>query len=154
LRSTNSPFGKADIPATNPGQKYSISFQTGLPEYFESVASYDNFLETLVTPIVTTQKKIWWDLRLHPDTIEFRICDMSLTVEETMCIVSVQAVVAKLYKLNNKSFNIYRLALIKENKFGRHAMAEGHMIDRTSKEVETRVLILELLDFVDDVVMN
>jgi gamma-glutamyl:cysteine ligase YbdK (ATP-grasp superfamily) len=29
---------------------------------------------------------------------EFRICDMSLTVEETMCIVSViQAVVAKLY---------------------------------------------------------
>jgi carboxylate-amine ligase len=46
--STNSPFGKADIPATNPGQKYSISFQTGLPEYFESVASYDNFLETLV----------------------------------------------------------------------------------------------------------
>jgi carboxylate-amine ligase len=49
---------------------------------------------------------------------------MSLTVEETMCIVSViQAV--KLYKLNqqNVSFNIYRLALIKENKFGRHAMA-------------------------------
>jgi carboxylate-amine ligase len=53
-------------------------------------------------------------------TIEFRICDMSLTVEETMCIVSViQAVVAKLYKLNlhNMSFNNYRLALIKENKF-------------------------------------
>jgi carboxylate-amine ligase len=45
---------------------------------------------------------------------------MSLTVEETMCIVSViQAVVAKLYKLNlhNMSFNNYRLALIKENKF-------------------------------------
>jgi carboxylate-amine ligase len=45
---------------------------------------------------------------------------MSLTVEETMCIVAViQAVVAKLYKLNmqNMSFNIYRLALIKENKF-------------------------------------
>jgi carboxylate-amine ligase len=51
------------------------------------------------------------------DTIEFRICDMSLTVEETMCIVAViQAVVAKLYKLNqqNMSFNIYRLALIKK----------------------------------------
>jgi carboxylate-amine ligase len=42
---------------------------------------------------------------------------MSLTVEETsFCF---QAVVAKLYKLNqqNVSFNIYRLALIKENKF-------------------------------------
>jgi carboxylate-amine ligase len=56
---------------------------------------------------------------------------MSLTVEETMCIVSViQAVVAKLYKLNqqNVSFNIYRLALIKENKFRRYGI-EGHMID-------------------------
>jgi hypothetical protein len=32
------------------------------------------------------------------------ICDMSLTVEETMCIVSViQAVVAKLYKLNQQN---------------------------------------------------
>jgi carboxylate-amine ligase len=43
--------------------------------------------------------------RLHPfyDTIEFRIC-VSLTVEETMCIVSViQAVVAKLYKLNQQN---------------------------------------------------
>jgi carboxylate-amine ligase len=57
---------------------------------------------------------------------------MSLTVEETMCIVSIQAVVAKLYKLNqqNVSFNIYRLALIKENKFraSRYGI-EGHMID-------------------------
>jgi carboxylate-amine ligase len=68
------------------------------------VASYDNFLDTLVKTNCI-DKKIWWDLRLHPfDTIEFRICDMSLTVEETMCIVSViQAVVAKLYKLNQQN---------------------------------------------------
>jgi carboxylate-amine ligase len=75
---------------------------------------------------LTTQRKLGLTLASLYDTIEFRICDMSLTVEETMCIVSViQAVVAKLYKLNqqNVSFNIYRLALIKENKFGRHAMA-------------------------------
>jgi carboxylate-amine ligase len=82
------------------------------------------------------------------DTIEFRICDMSLTVEETMCIVSViQAVVAKLYKLNqqNVSFNIYRLALIKENKFRRHAMALRHMIDFGLQRSGTRVLILNYL---------
>jgi carboxylate-amine ligase len=79
----------------------------------------DNFLDTLVKPIaLTTLRKYGGILPLH-DTIEFRICDMSLTVEETMCIVSViQAVVAK-YKLNlhNMSFNNYRLALIKEKKF-------------------------------------
>jgi carboxylate-amine ligase len=82
---------------------------------------------------------------LHPfyDTIEFRICDMSLTVDETMCIVAIiQAIVAKLYKLNlnNMSFNIYRLALIKENKFraARYGI-EGNMIDfGLQKEVETK----------------
>jgi len=131
-----------------------------LPEYFDSVASYDNYLETLVkTNCIDNPKKIWWDLRLHPfyDTIEFRICDMSLTVEETMCIVAIiQAIVAKLYKLTlqNTSFNIYRLALIKENKFraARYGI-DNHMIDfGLQKEVETKALILELLDFVDDVV--
>lgn len=52
------------------------------------------------------------------------------------------------------SFNIYRLALIKENKFraARYGI-EGQMIDfGLQKEVETRMLILELLDFIEDVV--
>ncbi len=160
--STNSPFweGRQTGYKSFRTKVFDKFPRTGLPEYFDSVASYDNFLDTLVkTNCIDNPKKIWWDLRLHPfyDTIEFRICDMSLTVEETMCIVSViQAVVAKLYRLNqnNMSFNIYRLALIKENKFraARYGI-EGHMIDfGLQKEVETRVLLLELLEFVDDVV--
>lgn len=134
--------------------------RTGLPEYFDSVQSYDNYLDTLVkTKCIDNPKKIWWDLRLHPfyDTIEFRICDMSLTVDETMCLVAIiQAVVAKLYKLTmqNLSFNIYRIALIRENKFraARYGI-EGNMIDFGLKEeVETRSLIMELLEFIEDVV--
>jgi carboxylate-amine ligase len=82
---------------------------------------------------------------------------MCLTVDETICIVAIiQAIVAKLYKMNmnNTSFNIYRLALIKENKF----RAARYGIDNTmidfglQKEVETKLLIIELLDFIDDVV--
>lgn len=160
--SSNSPFWEG----RNTGYKsfrtkvFDKFPRTGLPEYFDSVASYDNFLETLVkTNCIDNPKKIWWDLRLHPfyDTIEFRICDMSLTVDEAMCIVAlIQAIVAKLYKLNtsNTSFNMYRIALIKENKFraARYGI-EGNMIDfGLQKEVETKGLILELLDFVDDVV--
>jgi carboxylate-amine ligase len=82
---------------------------------------------------------------------------MCLTVEETICIVAIiQGIVAKLYKLNmnNTSFNIYRLALIKENKFraARYGI-DNNMIDfGLQKEVETRLLILELLEFIDDVV--
>ncbi|MDP2162378.1 MAG: carboxylate-amine ligase [Flavobacterium sp.] len=160
--STNSPFWEG----RNTGYKsfrtkvFDKFPRTGLPEYFDSVQSYDNFLDTLVkTNCIDNPKKIWWDLRLHPfyNTIEFRICDMSLTVDETICIVAIiQAVVAKLYKLNtsNISFNVYRLALIKENKFraARYGV-QGNMIDfGLQKEVPTKELILELLEFIDDVV--
>jgi carboxylate-amine ligase len=160
--STNSPFWEG----RNTGYKsfrtkvFDKFPRTGLPEYFDSVQSYDNYLETLVkTKCIDNPKKIWWDLRLHPfyDTIEFRITDMSLTVDEAICIVAIiQAVVAKLYKLTmaNTSFNIYRIALIKENKFraARYGI-EGNMIDfGLQQEVNTQSLILELLDFIDDVV--
>jgi carboxylate-amine ligase len=160
--STNSPFWEG----RNTGYKsfrtkvFDKFPRTGLPEYFDSVQSYDNFLDTLVkTNCIDNPKKIWWDLRLHPfyDTIEFRICDMSLTMDETICITAIiQAIVAKLYKLTvaNTSFNIYRLALIKENKFraARYGVM-GDMIDfGLQKEVPTRDLILELLEFIDDVV--
>ena len=160
--STNSPFWEG----RNTGYKsfrtkvFDKFPRTGLPEYFDSVSAYDNYLDTLVkTNCIDNPKKIWWDLRLHPfyDTIEFRICDMSLTVDEAMCIVAIiQAIVAKLYKLNvqNTSFNMYRIALIKENKFraARYGI-DGHMIDfGLQKEIETKLLIGELLDFVDDVV--
>jgi carboxylate-amine ligase len=82
---------------------------------------------------------------------------MQLSTEETITIVAImQAVIAKLYKLTkaNTSFNIYRTALIRENKFraSRYGVM-GKMIDFGLKqEVETKKLILELLDFVDDVV--
>lgn len=159
---TNSPFWEG----RNTGFKafrakvFAKFPRTGLPEYFDSVQSYDNFLETLVkTNCIDNPKKIWWDLRMHPffSTIEFRICDMCLTVDDTICIVAlIQAVVAKLYKLlmSNTSFNIYRIALIRENKFraARNGV-EGLLIDFGRKiEVPTKELIMELLDFVEDVV--
>ncbi|MCS5490047.1 carboxylate-amine ligase [Algoriphagus limi] len=159
---TNSPFWEG----RNTGFKafrakiFAKFPRTGLPEYFDSVQSYDNFLETLVkTNCIDNPKKIWWDLRMHPffSTIEFRICDMCLTVEETTCIVAlIQAVVAKLYKLimSNISYNVYRIALIRENKFraARNGI-EGKLIDFGKKqEVPTVDLIMELLDFIDDVV--
>jgi glutamate---cysteine ligase / carboxylate-amine ligase len=159
---TNSPFWEG----RNTGFKafrakiFAKFPRTGLPEYFDSVQSYDNYVETLVkTNCIDNPKKIWWDLRIHPffSTIEFRICDMCLTVDETICIVAIiQAVVAKLYKLlmSNTSFNIYRIALIRENKFraARNGI-EGKLIDFGRKvEVPTQELIHELLDFIDDVV--
>jgi glutamate---cysteine ligase / carboxylate-amine ligase len=57
--------GKVEIPDINHTEnKVFDKFpRTGLPEYFDSVQSYDNFLETLVkTNCIDNPKKIWWDL--------------------------------------------------------------------------------------------
>ena len=111
------------------------------------------------TNCIDNAKKIWWDLRVHPffNTVEFRICDVPMTVEETICIAALfQAVCAKIYKLRSQNLNfmMYQRALINENKWraGRYGI-DGRLIDfGKEEEVNTRVLIYELLDFVDDVV--
>jgi glutamate---cysteine ligase / carboxylate-amine ligase len=134
--------------------------RTGIPDYFESVAEYDSYINLLIkTNCIDNGKKIWWDLRLHPffETIEFRICDVPMLIDETIALAAlIQAVVAKLYKLmkKNLSFRNYKRALINENKWraARYGI-EGSLIDfGKQEEVPTKDLIYELLEFVDDVV--
>ncbi len=82
---------------------------------------------------------------------------MPLTVDETIAITALfQAICAKLYKLRMENMNFiqYSRALVNENKWraSRYGL-DGHLIDfGKEEEVNTRVLIYELLDFVDDVV--
>ena len=134
--------------------------RTGIPEYFSSVAEYDSYINLLIkTNCIDNGKKIWWDLRLHPffETIEFRICDVPMRIDETIALAALmQAVVAKIYKLmqSNLSFRNYSRALINENKWraARYGL-DGKLIDfGKQEEVATKDLIYELLEFVDDVV--
>src|SRR5689334_11375786 len=136
--------------------------RTGIPEAFDSIEAYDNFVKLLVkTNCIDNAKKIWWDLRVHPffNTVEFRICDVPMTVPETIAIAALfQGVCAKIYKLRMQNLNFiqYSRALINENKWraGRYGI-DGRLIDfGKEEEVNTRVLIYELLDFIDDVVDN
>ena len=160
--STNSPFweGRKTGYKSFRTKVFDKFPRTGIPEYFESIEAYENFVKLLVkTNCIDNAKKIWWDLRVHPffNTVEFRICDVPMTVEETICITALfQAVCAKIYKLRSQNLNfmMYQRALINENKWraGRYGI-DGRLIDfGKEEEVNTRVLIYELLDFVDDVV--
>lgn len=160
--STNSPFWEG----RNTGYKsfrtkvFDKFPRTGIPDIFNSIEDYDNYVKLLIkTNCIDNAKKIWWDLRVHPffETIEFRICDCPMLVNETIAITAIfQALCAKLYKLrtHNMSFMPYSRALINENKWraARYGI-DGKMIDFGKEmEVNTRALILELLDFIDDVV--
>lgn len=160
--STNSPFWEG----RNTGFKsYRTKIfdkfpRTGIPDHFESVEEYDSYVKLLVkTGCIDNAKKIWWDLRVHPlfDTVEFRICDIPMLLDETIAIAALfQALCAKIYKLKSENLNfiMYRRLLINENKWraSRYGL-DGKMIDFGKEaEVGTRALIEELLDFIDDVV--
>jgi carboxylate-amine ligase len=159
--STNSPFweGRQTGYKSFRTKVFDKFPRTGIPDYFESIEAYDNYVNLLIkTNCIDNAKKIWWDLRVHPffNTVEFRICDVPMTINETIAIAALfQAICAKLYKLRSQNLNfmMYQRALINENKWraGRYGI-DGSLIDfGKESEVNTRVLIYELLDFVDDV---
>jgi len=130
--------------------------RTGIPDAFESLSEYEDYLKLLVrTKCVDNAKKIWWDIRLHPffDTLEFRVCDAQSRVADTLALAAViQAIVSKLHKLQrqNLSFRIYRRRLIDENRWraSRYGL-DGALIDfGREEECDTRSLIHEILDFI------
>ena len=156
--STNSPFWVG----RNTGLKgYRLKVferfpRTGMPDAFESLSEYEDYLKLLIkTGCVDNAKKIWWDIRLHPffDTLEVRVCDAQSRVDDTLALAAViQAIVAKLHKLqhDNLTFRIYRRRLIDENRWraSRYGI-DGRMIDfGREAEVDTRELLSELLDFI------
>ena len=134
--------------------------RTGLPDFFRSWSDFDEYVQLLVkTGCIDNGKKIWWDVRPHAffPTLEYRICDVPLRIDETICIAALfQAVTAKLYKLHNSNltWRNYRQALLNENKqraarFG----VDGKLIDFSQKsEVPYALLLDEMLEFIDDVV--
>lgn len=160
--STNSPFWESRITGfksyrTKVFDKFP---RTGIPDYFDSYSAYENYVNLLIkTNCIDNAKKIWWDLRVHPfyGTVEFRICDVPMTVDESVAFAALfQCICVKLFQLraSNLNFIIYPRALVNENKWraSRYGINDKLIDFGKEQEVNTRALILELLDFVDDVV--
>ncbi len=158
--STNSPFWKG----RNTGfRSYRIKIferfpRTGIPDIFESLSDYEEYIKLLLkTNCIDNPKRIWWDIRLHPffDTIEWRVCDIPMRVDETIALAALmQAVTAKLYKLykQNLGFRMYKTRLLNENRWraARYGIS-GKLIDfGKQQEVPFTSLVNELLEFVDD----
>lgn len=160
--STNSPFweGRETGFKSYRSKIFDKFPRTGIPPYFASAAEYDKFIDLLVrTKCIDNGKKIWWDIRLHPfyPTVEFRICDMMMTVDEVICVAALmQCIIAKLYKLHlkNQSFRSYRRILLNENKWRAARWGiEAMLIDfGKEEEVPFATLAQELLEFIEDVV--
>jgi glutamate---cysteine ligase / carboxylate-amine ligase len=134
--------------------------RSGIPPVFLSVDDFNAYIQTLVrTGCIDNGKRIWWDIRPHPffSTIEFRVCDMPATFDDTIAIAALcQALVAKLVWLNKRGLRLPVLSshLLEENKW--HAMHFGldaEVIDFVhDRRLSMRDSINELLDFVSDVI--
>jgi carboxylate-amine ligase len=134
--------------------------RTQIPDFFQSWDDYAKYVSLLVrTHSIDDAKKIWWDVRPHAyfKTLEFRVCDIPCRAEETVAIAALcQALVAKLHRLFESNLGIrhYARAVIEENKFRalKHGL-DGRLIDFGLKqEAPTRAMVLEVLNFVEDVV--
>src|SRR3954447_5685429 len=134
--------------------------RTEIPDNFESYATYQAYVDLLIKMnCIQDGSKIWWDVRPHYKfpTLEFRICDIPTRVDDTIAIAALfQAIVAKLHLLIDKNlgWRIYHRRLILENKWRaiRYGL-DGKLLDLgKQKEVPVKDLIMELLDFVDEVV--
>jgi len=160
--STNSPFWLGmDTGLRSYRCKVFDKFpRTNIPDLYASWSEFEDYVDLLIrTGCIDNAKKIWWDIRPHPHfpTLEFRVCDMPMRLEESIAIAALcQAVLAKLYQLHqqNLSFRHYSRALIMENKWraARYGL-DGKLIDfGKQEEVPARRLIGEILEFVSDVV--
>ncbi|QBD79824.1 carboxylate-amine ligase [Ktedonosporobacter rubrisoli] len=133
--------------------------RNGIPEVFAGTHDFEHYVQTLMhTGCIDNGKRIWWDIRPHPffNTIEFRICDMPPTIEDSLALAALcQALVAKLTWLyrRNLATHVLPAYYIEENKWraSRHGL-DAEIVDfAQSRRLGMRDAIGELLDFVDDV---
>jgi carboxylate-amine ligase len=159
--STNSPFWEGRL--TGIKSYRSVIWRplprSGVSEPYISWGEFASYVQSLVEAgIIDNGKKIWWDVRPHAffPTVEFRVCDMPATIEDTLAIAALcQALVAKLswlYKRGMATLVLPRYH-IDENKW--RAMRYGldaEIIDFVqNRRLSMRAAIGELLEFIDDV---
>ncbi|GCE19309.1 carboxylate-amine ligase [Dictyobacter kobayashii] len=134
--------------------------RSGIPNLFSSTTDFDCYVSSLMrNGCIDNAKKIWWDIRPHPffDTIEFRVCDMPSTFEDTMAIAALcQALVCKLTWLyeHNMSTTVLPNNYIEENKWkaARYGL-DAIIVDfHQNRRLTMRESLHETLDFVEDVV--
>jgi carboxylate-amine ligase len=160
--STNSPFWEGRMTGLKSYRsvQWKRFIRSGVPEVLTSWEDFEMYVNNLVEmDAIEDGKEVWWDVRPHAfyHTIEFRICDMPATLDDTLAIAALcQALVAKLALLNERGQGapLLRSCYIEENKWRaiRYGL-EAEVLDFVGKRrLSMRDALRELLDFVDEVV--
>ncbi|WP_291005391.1 carboxylate-amine ligase [Ferrovibrio sp.] len=142
--STSSPFWRK-YPTGLMGYRlaaYDELPRTGIPEFFNGLEDYNNYVDTLVqSGVIEDASHIWWAIRPSPrfPTLELRVADSCTHLEDALCIAAIfRCLVRALHRqpaLNAQWQNHTRL-LIEENRWRaqRYGTAEG-LIDFDARKV-------------------
>ena len=134
-------------------------FRSGIPEAFPSRHDFEQYIQSLVRAgNIDDARHVWWDIRPHAHypTLEFRICDMPATLDDTIALAALcQALVAKLIWLHNHhlTMHVQPRYFIEEHKWyaSRYGL-DARIFDFVQgRHLTMRESIGELLDLVDDV---
>ncbi len=160
--SSNSPFWAGRLTGMKAYRQviWNSNPRAGIPTVMPSWHDFERYLQVLVsTGCIAGGGDIWWDVRPHTvfDTIEFRICDMPATIEETVALTALcQALIAKLAWLHkhHRSVPVLSREYIEENKWFviRYGL-DAEIVDFVQeRRLSMRDSLHELLDFVDEMV--
>jgi carboxylate-amine ligase len=129
---------------------------SGPPPYFHSRAEYDRAVDLLVeTKSIEDSTCIYWDIRLpeHLPTIEFRVMDVCLTIDEAVIVAGlVRALVRQGYErflrheaIPQISTQMLRVANWRAARYG----LEGELLEAaTNRLLPAYELVYKMLDFV------
>jgi carboxylate-amine ligase len=109
---------------------YRLLPHAGLPMYFSNWKEFRNYCKVMMDcQTISSFKDIYWDIRPRPDfgTVEFRICDIPMTLTETMRLVGLI-----------RSLTIYGLRLLEERPRLRRGDIKRHWIAVENKWLATR----------------
>lgn len=129
------------------------------PGIFSSWHEFEWYVHRLVeTGCISGSREICWDIRPNAryNTLEFRICDMPTTIEETLTLAALcQALVARVHWLHRHGKDLPTLTreYIEENKLAaaRDGIEADYVDFAHMRRLPMRDALCELLDTVDEV---
>jgi carboxylate-amine ligase len=109
---------------------YRLLPHAGLPQYFGTWKEFRRYCKVMMDcQTISSFKDIYWDIRPRPDlgTIEFRVCDMPMTITETLRLVALIRCIA-----------VFGLRLFEERPRARRGDIRRHWIAVENKWLATR----------------
>ncbi len=109
---------------------YRLLPHAGLPLYFSDWKDFRNYCKVMKDcDTISSFKDIYWDIRPRPDfgTLEFRICDIPMTITETLRLVALI-----------RSLTVAGLRLLQEHPRMRRGNIKRHWIAVENKWLATR----------------